>query len=538
MKLFRTCLAAGLCLSVASVFTGCKSDDWDDVDGAVPTLELISMHEQTEAGRQIKIQGRVADADGIASIDLVCKDLNLKKHIDIIDIYGEPLKTYDLDYAFKIQDKETGDDFVIDITVTDVGGRTETKQLRVTLDGDFSFPVFTAAPDKEVTVILKGNTVFNLQFTVEDNRIVDYVEINVVDITDGEESPKAVEGFPRKVAGNGTGLFEYSEKLELPAHEAVLLATITAYDRAANEDAHATTISSQINIGALPDFEKLYLCDVKDAALLNSDVFGVPMLIDHVGPYKYRARYYNEKAGTEICFLAQKTDFGPICFGPQLDDPNTLGDSPEEVGFLRLEKGGVYYLIDIDTYARTYTASTYTVDEAVDPVQNLHYGADDLNTWWETNDLDAIWWQTFYFGPASGPDNVQWMEQDPKNPHIYTMSNWKLEAGEEMSFIIHNWHSHGWWNFTTWRVDNSSDPDKFMYYGNYHPDTPHYSNNKAYFDYMYGDNPDFDLSKWGDEAYRKNFVPDNWVKPTVQRAGTYRLIFDAHLERARLVPQE
>lgn len=539
MKLFSRCFTTGLCLSALAAMTACSSDDdWKDVDGAAPELTLSSVHEMTEAGRTIKIAGTVSDNDGISTIDLVCKALNLNKRINLIEIYGEPLKTYDLDYSFKIQENEAGDDFTIDVVITDIGGRQETQTMKVTMDGDFSFPVFTAAPDKEITVILKPQTAFNLQFSVTDNRVVDYVTIDIQDVTAGAENPVAIAGFPRRVEGNGTQTFDFSEKLELPSQEATLLATITAYDRAANEDAHATTITSQISVGALPDFEKLYLCDVSSAAELNSDVFGVPMLVDHVGEYKYRARYYNEKAGTEICFLAQKTDFGPVCFGPDNSDPSTLGDDPNEVGRIKLDQAEVYYLIDFDTFNRTYTMSTYSVADAVDPVMHLHYGQDDLNTWWEVNNMDDIWWQEFYFGPTSGDlSNVTRMIQDSKNPHIYYLEDWRLETGEEMNFIIHNWHSHGWWNFVTWRVDNSSDPDKFMYYGNLHPDTPHYQGNADYFEYMYGDNPDFNINSWGDESYRKNFVPDNWVKPTVTTGGTYKFIFDAHLERARLVPQ-
>ncbi len=176
--------------------------------------------------------------------------------------------------------------------------------------------------------------------------------------------------------------------------------------------------------------------------------------------------------------------------------------------------------------------------EAIDPVMHMHYGGNDLNTWWEVNNMDAIWWQEFYFGPATSPKEVTHMTQDPKNPHIYYLEDWKLESGEEMNFFIHNWHHDGWWNFVTWRVDNSSDPDKFMYYGNVHPDTPHYQGNADYFEYKYGDVEGFDINSWSDENYRKQFVPDNWVKPTVTTGGTYKLIFDAHLERARLVPQK
>ncbi len=34
-----------------------------------------------------------------------------------------------------------------------------------------------------------------------------------------------------------------------------------------------------------------------------------------------------------------------------------------------------------------------------------------------------------------------------------------------MNFVIHNWHSDGWWNYCTWRVDNSAEPEIFGYYG-------------------------------------------------------------------------
>ncbi|MDE6769297.1 MAG: hypothetical protein K2J78_06195, partial [Muribaculaceae bacterium] len=119
---------------------------------------------------------------------------------------------------------------------------------------------------------------------------------------------------------------------------------------------------------------------------------------------------------------------------------------------------------------------------------------------------------------------------------LYIYEDWKLSKGDNLHFVIHNWHSHGWWNFVAWRVDDSADPSKFMYYGNVHPDNPHYTGNADYFQWKY--NGAVDLDKWGDEAYRKEFVPDNWVNmESIERGGTFKLIFDAHTERARLVPQ-
>lgn len=537
MNLIKSCRRASfLGLPALLALTACSNDnEWKDVDGAAPGLSLSSSHERTEAGRSIKIAGKVTDNDGIATIDLVCHDLNLNKRIDIIEIYGEPLKEYDLDYAFKIQENQLGDDFNVEITITDVGGRKEKQNLRVTLDADWSAPYFTTNPDSEVIVLIKEKTSFNLKFSVADNRVVDYVEINVVDVTDGQENAKPVAGFPRRVEGNGTGKLDFSEKLELPSKEANLLATVTAYDKEANEAAHSATFTSLVKVQELQDMEKMWLCDVDDEDELNSDIFGVPVLCDHVGPFQYEIRYYNEKAGTEVCLLGQKGSFGPLCFAPSKDNASILGDNPDEVNRIKLSQANAYYLLKFDTFNGTYSTDTYSVESAIDPVMHMHFGGDDLNTWWDWN--NEPWWQEFYFGPMSdGPREVSKMTQDSKNPHQYILEDWKLSKGDNLHFVIHNWHHDGWWNLATWRVDDSADPGKFMYYGNLHPDNDHYTGNADYFKWKYGNS--LDIDKWGDESYRKQFVPDNWVDmKSIERGGTFKLIFDAHTERARLVPQ-
>ncbi|MDE5882981.1 MAG: hypothetical protein K2H60_14775 [Muribaculaceae bacterium] len=537
MKLFSVCRTTGLCLSALAALSACSNDnEWKDVDGGSPALALTTSHARTEAGRSVNITGKVTDNDGIAAIDLVCHDINLNKRIDIIEIYGEPLKEYDLDYVFKIQENQVGESFNIDITITDIGGRKETQTLLVTLDADWSAPYFTTSPDAEVIVLIKDQTVFNLKFGVADNRVVDYVDIDLVDITDGEDAPKPVEGYPRRVEGNGTAKLDFSEKLTLPSKEANLRATVTAYDREANEPAHSATFTSIVKVQALQDMEKMWLCDVKDEADLNSDIFGVPIICDHIGEYKYQVRYYNETAGTEVSLLGQKGSFGPLCFAPSKENASVLGDNPDEVNWIKLDKANTYYLLTFDTFNGSYTVEDYSIDSAIDPVMHMHFGGDDLNTWWGGWDTDA-WWQEFYFGPMSGgPDDVMKMTQDAKNPHLYIYEDWKLSKGDNLHFVIHNWHSHGWWNFVAWRVDDSADPSKFMYYGNVHPDNPHYTGNADYFQWKY--NGAVDLDKWGDEAYRKEFVPDNWVNmESIERGGTFKLIFDAHTERARLVPQ-
>lgn len=47
------------------------------------------------------------------------------------------------------------------------------------MDGDFASPTFTIAPDAAITVLMKSETKFKLSFTVTDDRILDYVIINI-----------------------------------------------------------------------------------------------------------------------------------------------------------------------------------------------------------------------------------------------------------------------------------------------------------------------------------------------------------------------
>jgi len=534
-------------VSLLALVTACSDDDkvWPIVDGGSPQINLAMNRIRTDYDLTFRIKGKITDADGIASIRLEAPGLSLDKTIDIIGIYEEPLKEYDLDYSYTAKENYVTDfsgSYPVKVTVTDVAGKTETQEVLVTFDADFDPPVFTQAPDKEVTVLIKDQTLFNLKFTVEDNRNIDYVEVDL----------EGVEGYPMRIEGNGEPRVVYAQKLELPSLEKEYKLTITAKDLPAQDnEVRTTVVESNIKVQVLPDFDRVYLADVETADELNSDVFGVPMVCDHVGPFQYRARYYNEKAGTKICFIPQKTDFYPICFGPNSEDESILGDDPETSGRITLDQGGVYYKIDFNTKTGAYTVSTYTINEAIDPIQNLHYGQNDLNTWNDWKVADP-WWQEWYFGPSySNPSEIQVrMNQDPNNPHIWVSDDWQLSSGEMNEWILHNWHSHGWWNWTSWRFDDSADPSKCEYYGYLFPDNDHFKSNRAFFEwkyvnvnkdeykFMYPGCDTFDPDTWGmiNEGYAKTFVPDVKAKPVVTTAGKYRVWFDAHTERIKLIP--
>lgn len=487
--------------------TGCSDDNgYPDVDGESPVVALKTSHIQSGAGHDFTIEGTLTDADGISAIKLQCADLYLNKTIDLIEIYGEPQTSYDLSYKFSISRDEVGEQFTVKVTVVDVGGRETSQDVLITMDGDFENPVFSLAPDKAITVLMKAdrNPQYTLNFTVTDDRKLDYATIEIPELTGFET---------RTVSAEGQSSLTFKEVIVFPNVSRVYTINLAAYDAVGN----SVTTTCSLTVSEMPDFEKMYLADVATDEELNSDVFGVPMVINHTGEYQYKARYYNKAAGTEIFFLPQKTSFTPICFGLDPEDSNKLTDDPELAKPIVLDAPNVYYEIDINVKQSTYSIKTYSVTEATDPI-NYEYGQlCDM----PRNEGEPQF--NFYIGWGDSPQNAgeHLFVQDANNPHLFyypaTGSTWSLQSGEEMNFIISNYHPNGYWDQVEWRCDNSTDIEKFGYFSKANNVNPNWEGTNR---------------QWWDGSS----VQDNWMKPVVTNGGNYRFEFDAHLGRGKIVP--
>lgn len=485
----KTKKCISLLLILLFLLNGCSDDDgYSDVDGLPPTIVMGSSNIKTEPGREITIKAKVEDKDGLRSINLKNAAFNLDKTIDLT--LDSIVYSFDLNYKYKIVKGLEGDNFQLDVTATDRGGRTTTETVLVTMDGDFTNPVFTVSPDAAITVLLKTETRLNVKFTAEDDKALDLVTINIPEINYSRE----ITTFT-----NSGKTLEFNDPITLPSTVATYNLTLKAVDKAGLE----TSKTSVITVSEMPDFPKMYLADVATVAELNSDVFGVPMRIERTAAYEYKANYYCQKAGTEIFFLPQKSDFTPICFGIDPADNTKLTDDPDIAEPIVLTQANVYYEITFNVKTAIYKVKTYAIADAIDPVPHK-FGSISLDTWGD----GGSWLQEFYFGyMTSNPREVSRFTQDATNPHLYYLANpLSLEAGQKMNFVFHNWHSDGWWNYCSWRVDNSDEPEIFNYYGDYK-------------------NP----------AWTKPNGADNWAKPTVKQTGSYKLYFDAHLGRAKLV---
>lgn len=518
--------------------TACNDNDVVVVDDQAPVAALEADHLRTEAGHSINVKGTLTDNDGLKSVELYCPDLFLKKTIDLLDIYPDSLiKTYNLDYTYKIERYNPADKYEIAVTVTDVLGHETPNTVLVTLDGDLTAPSFPTAPSAETTVLLNEgqDTYFDLEFVATDNVGLDYVqvEINTYDLAT-KELGESLENYPRTFDCYGEDTYEFSESVLMP-EAGVYMVTITAYDLPAqNNEVRSKTVSGLVNVAGGVDFAKMYLADVP-ASELTTDVFGVPMRVDKVGECQYRARYYNEKANTEIYFLAQKGSYSPICYGIDPTDDSKLINSPGNVKPIVLPEAGKYYEINYNTDSGEYDFATYEVADYMNPIF-YEYGSESFNVWGnfvpdsddEYTPTEDAWLQPFLIGTGEKPQLVEPFVQDPTNKNVYMWEMPKtFAAGEQLNFMIHELHPAEWWNAIAWRVDDDVECEQVMYYGGVVK--------RAYLDWAFG--PSCDWKQWNNaEDYRKKFVPDNWFHPTVQNAGTYQLYFDAHLGRAKLVP--
>lgn len=289
---------------------------------------------------------------------------------------------------------------------------------------------------------MKEDPIFLLNVAVSDNKSLKKLVIDIPGINKHDE-----------VTLSGTE-YEYSEEYTFPSEDADYEMSIKVYDSMDN----MTEQKSTIIVSDLVDFEKMYLADVNSAAELTSDVYGVPMLVDHVGEFQYRARYYNQKPGTGIRFIPQKTDFVPLCFGVD-EKTGLLTRKASDAKPIILEKVG-YYEINFNIITGEYKVEEYTPTTKKMTLNG--------STTIDFNDgSGAQPAQICLAGKGYLPEGAgEWttnqnagafiLNQDENNPYrLYREMN--LKAGDEIEFTISQTHWWGWWPEPYWRFDGSDE---------------------------------------------------------------------------------
>ncbi len=428
-------------LFAATLATGCSDDnDYKDVDGQKPSLELASEHVRTLNGYEFKIAGKVADKDGIRSIRLQSPDLYLDKTIDLVALYPETLYEYDLNYGFTIPEETEGDEFTVEVTVTDLGGRTIENKVLITMDGDYTEPTITNTSfSGNFNIALGESMVF--KFTAKDNRGLAYLELTIPELNIAERMD---------VEGDNVTESTFEKEITFPSEgTGAYIMTVRVVDIFDN----VTEKESTVLVTRLKDYQNMYLVDFEgtDTHLLTDrDVWGIPMPIERTEILQYRARYYSTGENTPIRFITSKENFD-ICFGDDKTNPGKMTEIMENIQPIILPEKG-YYEITFNLESREYTVTPYTPADAPIAIgSKLNYNGQEY-------ELKMGFVGGWFDGAPGwgGPKNIYELTQDPNN--LYRLTTELTYSKEDMFDVnITPYHPDGWWTEPAWRFDGANE---------------------------------------------------------------------------------
>lgn len=458
-------------------FLGCEDDEskkW--LVNSDPVLNLNAEVIHSRQGRTVRIEATVTDEVGIKTINLNIDDWYLNRDIKV-STNDSLVKTYDLWYDFEVPEDAPNQGHTIYVTVYNMGDRSVKRTVEVFMDGDFEAPTMdiqnpvnglTLAPESEIPVeihALLSDTRQLGYFVVKESSISYYDSISFM--------------------GTGAVSHEFQSTATLPAELGEYNFEFMLADSAGN------VISESRLVKASFDFDKLYLADVDTDEDLNSDLFGVPMLISKTAPYNFEARYYSESPGTEVKFIPQTSSFAPHCYGLNPDDPSKLINDPQNAQPIVLDEIG-YYKITLDLKSLTYSVETYVPD---DEYYEPRMKNPDDNSYIETDYAGKLGLVGSGFPEYPDQNWATWaaieLERDPANNYRFYKT---LDMEGNVQFIFQPEHPWGWWPEPFWRFDRAVDPEKTVLKG--------------------GDN----------------------VNMNVSQRTTYKVTFDSHLNRAKVVP--
>lgn len=247
--------------------------------------------------------------------------------------------------------------------------------------------------------------------------------------------------------------YSLSETVLIPANAALKIHSLVIKAT----DKNGATNFTEVKIGLQDlNYTKLYMADVADIASLNSDLFGVPFVMDKIGSHTYQLIYYARTANVKVRFIPDKSTFTPIAIG--LDPGNSqklITNSNQSLPLQLGEKG--YYKITVNTLLLTYSVEKFSPSGTpVDQVAIVGRGF---------YDYPNMNWQN------SLPDIIL-LDKDLENPYLFTklikLGTPPGEAYNTAQFILTT--NNGWTNF--WRFDDALSPELAVFNGGTNTDIP------------------------------------------------------------------
>lgn len=280
-----------------------------------------------------------------------------------------------------------------------------------------------------------GKTV-NLKAKINATEGLDKVEIIYADWSVN----KTITAFS---SANATTI---DEAVTIPAAAALKVHAITIKAT----DKKGGTNFTEVKIGLQNlNYAKLYMADVESEALLNSDLLGVPVVMDKIGSHTFQLTYYARSANVKVRFLPNKTAFAPVAVGLDPANSNKLvTDAASSLPIVLPSIG--YYRITVNTLLLNYSVERVaTTGTAYNQVAIAGRGFTDFPAMNYQNTVP----------------NIILLDKDPVNPFLFTkVVRVGIPTGATYAttqFLLTT--NNGWTNF--WRFDNTSNPERAVFGG-------------------------------------------------------------------------
>ena len=334
------------------LFTGCQEDNEPSFPSSdTPTLVVPTTEIYGAPNKKFEIKAAIADDLGLKSVRIQIAELSLDK---VITFKTEPLLTaYDLSYFFEIPaNRGMSEAFKIQLTVTDVSGNSEKKEINLRLDGEFDAPAIAMNTPKEGAIILvSSGSQMTVNFTVNDNSGIDLVKVECAAL--GINDLIQLTGSPQS--------YTFNKSYTLPVTSANYVLIITTKDKFALPNTGTLNVNFKIDNAYPTEYQAIYLCDQPKGTDLTTDAVGVPMYFHTKTGQEFEFKYYANADNKEVYFLGQNADFGPYLFGFKAS--GSLKTGLDSAPIVLPTKG--YYKIKVNPVTLVYTVVKYTPSSTV-----------------------------------------------------------------------------------------------------------------------------------------------------------------------------
>ena len=335
-----------LMVSIILMISACSNDDDSEslpnVD-SVPEFKSIDTEIFTLPDRAFNFVASISDPAGIKSVNIKYDDWFLDKTISKPD---NPV-TYDLNYMFKVpKNAVPRTTHIILVTAENIGGKTTSQEVSVTLDQDVNDPIINL-------VNLSSDNI-----TINSADGINYVGDLLIEVRDDRKLKTLV--IESEFYSEVIELTETSQTLELSFNTMVDAGSYDIkFTLSDTSDNKVEVVKTFIFINDV-SYPEMFLVDTTDSSIFSKVLSGYPyefensIETDEVNKV-FRINYYAPSDNTEIRFIPQRTSFSPVSIGASLtNEGKILIGSDETINPIIIESAG-YYQISLDLRFFNYT---------------------------------------------------------------------------------------------------------------------------------------------------------------------------------------